>query len=452
MQIQTDQRLLFENLVDQDVIVKRADVEITSDAGLIPVREFDRRWRLTERMVECLTERRSRCKHYVDEMLRQRLFGILADYEDCNDHDDLRTDPIFKLIAGRCPNDDPLASQPTLSRFENSITPQMLDALRGLLVTTGVERLRMNNAGQLPDTVTLDIDPTDVTTHGQQQLTMFHGYYNQHQYFPQIITEPTTQHAFFAQLRFGSMHPARGADECLRLVTDPLREQRPDIAVHVRADSGHASPTLYKFLENKGFSYVIGLQGNAVLYRASATLMEKATDRFKKTNENQRQFSVFEYRADSWTKSRTVIAKVEVTSRGTNQRFVVTNQWVGSALHAELRYNDYVQRGTSEQRNDELKNGLSMDRLSCHRFMANFWRLLLHVHAYNLLNAIRDSEDVPAELRKAQPASWRTRLIKVAARVTQSTRRIVLEISSSWPHWDKLTAVSKRTLRAFEFA
>lgn len=171
---------------------------------------------------------------------------------------------------------------------------------------------------------------------------------------------------------------------------------------------------------------------------------------FEVTQEKQRLFCAFVYRADSWSKSRTVIAKVEVSSHGTNQRFVVTNQWVGSSHHAEQRYDDYVQRGTSEQRNDELKNGLSMDRLSCHRFMANFWRLLLHVHAYNLLNALRDSDDVPADLRTAQPAKWRTRLIKVAARITQSTRRIVLEASSSWLHWDNLVTLSNRNLPAFE--
>ena len=451
MQVQSAQQLQFGNLTDRNVIVKRANVEITSDAGLIPLREFDRKWRLTERMVECLADQRSRSQHSMGEMLRQRLFGILADYEDCNDHDDLRTDPLFKIIAGRCPNDEPLASQPTLSRFENSVKPEMLEALRQLLVTTGLERLRMKNGGRLPDAVTLDIDPTDVATHGQQQLTMFHGYYDQHQYFPQIITEPTTQHAFFAQLRFGSMHPARGADECLQLVTDPMRQERPDIEIHVRADSGHASPTVYEFLENKGFSYVIGLQGNAVLYRKADDLMERAMRKFEATKEKQRLFCVFDYRAGTWEKTRTVIAKVEVSSHGTNQRFVVTNQWVGSSLHAEQRYDEYVQRGTSEQRNDELKNGLAADRLSCHRFMANFWRLLLHVHAYNLLNALRDSDDVPPELRTAQPATWRSRLIKVAARVTQSTRRIVLEISSSWPHWDKLMSVGNRSLQALEF-
>ena len=151
MQSQSVQQLLFSNLVDRPVVVKRADFEMSSDAGLLPIRELDRRW-------------------------RQRLFGILADYEDCNDHDDLRHDPGFKIVAGRNVNEDPLASQPTLSRFENSINPKMLERLRTLLVTTVIEQLRHKNNGQLPDSVTLDIDPTDVTTHGQQQLTMFHGY------------------------------------------------------------------------------------------------------------------------------------------------------------------------------------------------------------------------------------------------------------------------------------
>lgn len=451
MQSQSVQQLLFENLADRPVVVKRADVQMTSDAGLLPLREFDRQWRLTERMVECLSDRRTRCDHSIAEMLRQRLFGILADYEDCNDHDELRTDPAFKVIAGRTPEDEPLASQPTLSRFENQITPKMLTALRQLLVTTGMERLQQKNAGELPEAITLDIDPTDVATHGQQQLTLFHGYYDQHQYFPQLITEPTTQHVFFAQLRHGAMHPACGADECLLTVADALRQRRADIAIHIRADSGHASPALYELCENEGFSYVIGLQGNPVLYREADELMAQAVKQFEGTGEKQRLFCVFDYQAKTWTHPRTVIAKVEVTRKGTNRRFVVTNQWVASARHAEQRYDDYIQRGTSEQRNDELKNGLAMDRLSCHRFMANFWRLLLHVHAYNLLNALRDHDSIPSDLQDAQPARWRTRLIKVAARITQSTRRIVVELSASWPHWSHFAVVSRLALAAGHF-
>ena len=148
--MQSAQQLLFGNLTDRNVIVKQADLEMTSDAGLIPIREFDRKWRLTERMVECLTDERTRCHHAIDEMLRQRLFGILADYENCNDHDGPRTDPLFKVIAGRCPNDKPLASQPTPSRFENSVKPKMLEALRPLLVTTGLEPLRRKTVEDCP--------------------------------------------------------------------------------------------------------------------------------------------------------------------------------------------------------------------------------------------------------------------------------------------------------------
>lgn len=446
MQSQSDQQLLFENLVDRPVVVKPVEQLLTSDAGLLPIREFDRNWRFTARLAECLEDRRSSCEHSFEEMLRQRLFGVLADYEDCNDHSDLRHDPVFKIVAERLPEDEPLASQPTLSRFENSITPGMLLRLQTMLVTTGIERLREHHGGDLPESVTLDIDPTDVPTHGQQQLTMFHGFYDQHQYYPQIITEPTTQHAFFAQLRPGTMHPAKDAVASLFSVIEPLRQERPDITIHVRADSGFASPELYETCENEGFSYIIGLATNKRLMAEAEELLAVAVEQFEQTGEKQRLFCAFEYQAGSWIKSRTVIAKVEVSRHGTNVRFVVTNQWVASAAQAELRYDDYVRRGTSEQRNDELKNGLSMDRLSCHRFMANFWRLLLHTHAYNLLNALRDSEAVPSELQHAQPQTWRSRLIKVAARVIQSTRRIVIELSSGWPHWESFTTVSQRAM------
>lgn len=431
---QSSTQLTLELLADRPVVVQSTDVRLSSDAGLLPIREFDRQCRLTERMAACLADGRRDPQHTLAEMLRQRLFGILADYEDCNDHDDLRTDPIFQLVAGRTLADGPLASQPTLSRFENSITPTMLRSLLDLLVTTGIEQLEAVHGGELPESVTLDIDPTDVETHGQQQLTLFHGYYDQQQYFPQVITEPTTQHVFWAHLRHGTMHPSKGADDDLGAVVRRLREHRP-MAIHIRGDSGLAAPHLYQFCEENGLSYTFGLSSNARLIALADELMQQAVDQYAQTGEKQRLFQTFDYQAGSWDRPRTVIAKAECSSAGTNLRFVVTNLWVGSDLHAEVRYDDYIQRGTSEQRNDELKNGLSLDRLSCHRFMANFWRLLLHTFAYNLLNGLRQCEGVPRELRRAQPARWRTRLIKVAARVIQSTRRILVELSAHWPHW-----------------
>src|SRR5438874_3255971 len=156
-------------------------------------------------------------------MLRQRLFGILAGYEDCNDHDTLGDDPVFKLVAGRLPDGDPLASQPTLSRFENLATPAVLQKLADFLIRTGVERLKEHHGGRLPACVTLDLDATDDPAHGQQQLTLFHGYYGQDQYFPLIVSEPTTRHAFLVWLRPGTVHAALGADDDLRRVVAALR-------------------------------------------------------------------------------------------------------------------------------------------------------------------------------------------------------------------------------------
>ena len=229
-------------------------------------------------------------------------------------------------------------------------------------------------------------------------------------------------------------------------VVTPLRGEHPGMRIHIRGDSGFGNPKMYDVCEENGLSYTFGLAGNSRLKALAAPLLARAVAQFEATNEKQRLFTVFGYQADSWDRPRTVIAKAECHSPGTNVRFAVTNLWVGSDGHAQQRYDDYVQRGTSEQRNDELKNGLSMDRLSCHRFMANFWRLLLHVNAYNLLNGLRNTPGIPAELRRAQPARWRTRLIKVAARITQSTRRVLIEVSSHWPHWSDYVTVAHHTL------
>ena len=175
------EQLVFEGMVDRPVVVKSSAAMMSSDAGLIPIRQFDQSWKFTRRLAECLDDTRSDPTHAVGEMINQRLFGIIAGYEDCNDHDDLRGDPVFKILAGRRPTDDELASQPTLSRFENSITPAMLQRLIDFNMTTGIERLKMHHGGDVPDEIILDIDPTDDATHGRQQLSLFHSFYKQHQ-------------------------------------------------------------------------------------------------------------------------------------------------------------------------------------------------------------------------------------------------------------------------------
>jgi hypothetical protein len=447
MSSQSAEQFTFDFLPQLPVVVQRSAGQISSDAGLLPLRQFDQRWRYTERMARCLEDPRPSPEQTLPMMLRQRLFGILAGYEDCNDHDTLRSDPIFKLVSGRLPDEQPLASQPTLSRFENLATPAVLQRLIDFTIATGIERLRQKHGGQLPASITLDLDATDDPTHGHQQLTLFHGYYGQYQYYPLIISEPTTKHVFVPWLRPGTMHAALGADDDLMRVVDALRKERPDIAIHVRGDAGFGVPWMYKICEENGLSYTLGFSSNAKLKKLTGELMLRAASQYKQTKEKARLFDCFDYQCNSWPHPRRVVAKAECHDQGTNLRFVVTNlPQVHTADQGQKTYDDYVQRGESEHRMDELKNGLHMDRLSCHRFKANFFRLLLHTAAMNLLNAVRDDLDLPKVLRVGQPCTWHTMLIKVAARIRQSTRRVVVELAAQWPWWPIYQAVAGRTL------
>jgi Transposase DDE domain group 1 len=457
MSSQDANQIELDFLSDLPVLVQQHEGQLTSDAGLLPIAQFDRRWNYTARMAACLQaapaddsrqrHRKPQTEHERIEMLRQRIFGILAGYEDCNDHDTLRSDPVFKMVADRLPEDDALASQPTLSRFENSVKPADLQRLIDFTIATGIERLKEKNGGRLPASITLDLDATDDPTHGHQQLTLFHGYYGQYQYFPLIISEPTTKHVFVAWLRMGTVHASVGADDDLMRIINALRKERPDIQIHIRGDGGFGLPMMYEFCENNGLTYTFGFATNPRLKRLTADLMQRAVDEHGRTKQKQRLFDCFQYKCDSWPFARTVIAKAECHDDGTNQRFVVTNRTGVSSAEDGLReYDDYVQRGESEHRMDELKNGLHMDRLSCHRFMANFFRLILHVAAMNLLGALRQSEQLPQGLQTAQPCTWQTTLIKVAAIVVQSTRRVVVKVAANWPWWPIYQAVAARSL------
>jgi hypothetical protein len=447
MVAQTAEPILFDFFPQLPIVVQQHKGQISSDAGLLPLRQFDQRWDYTGRMARCLDDPNPDRQHSLLSMLRQRFFGILAGYEDCNDHDTLRDDPVFKLVAGRLPEDDALASQPTLSRFENLITPAVLQKLIDFNIATGIERLKQKHGGKLPASITLDLDATDDPTHGNQQLTFFHGYFEQYQYFPLVISEPTTKHVLVAWLRPGTVHASLGAEDDLMRVVSALRKERPDIAIHVRADAGFGLPLMYKICEENGLSYTLGFSSNARLKKLTEGLMQQAIEQYERTGEKARLFECFQYQCDSWEHPRIVIAKAECHAGGTNLRFVVTNlPDVQSSSDGQTTYDDYVQRGESEHRMDELKNGLHADRLSCRRFMANFFRLLLHTAAYNLFNAVRDSSDLPEVLRVGQPCTWRLRLIKVAAEIVQSTRRIVVKLAANWPWHDLYESVSARAL------
>jgi Transposase DDE domain group 1 len=453
------------------VVVEPVDEPMSCDAGLLPLRQLDEHLGLTAGFADQLAETRNVAwlRHSLLEMVRCRAFGILAGYEDQNDHDALRSDSIFKLIAGRLPSDDDLASQPTLSRFENAIGAASLLKLEGWFI----ERF-VSSWSQLLRSLTLDIDLFDDPTHGHQQLTFFHGYYDQYQYLARVITCAENDQVVLPALLHGTAHPTLGAADDLTRVVAALRRRNPDVRVHVRADSGYASPAFYAACERLEIDYTIGLGMNRVLQARSDELLAQAVAQYEQTGQPQRLFTAFWYQAQSWNAPRWVVVKCEAHAQGTNRRAIVTNR-PGARVLPAAAYDEYAARGESENRNKELKCGLSADRLSDHRYLANCFRLYLHMLAHNLLVHARrllpeptlpqPADELPIEaladrrrrkhfnrrrradpLGEGHPGTWRTMLIKAAARVVVRARRVRILLSASWPFVDFYRQVSEAVL------
>jgi hypothetical protein len=470
MIVQTAAQLSFDFFA-KPVVVQPATVELSSDAGLLPIRQFDEHLGLTEQFAAALTDVRYQpsVTHALLEMVRMRVFGILADYPDQNDHDVLRSDPIFKLVAGGGPQGDDLASQPTLSRFENAIDVRSLRRLQDVFIDQFIAAFDAP-----PKRITLDIDPFDDPTHGQQQLTLFHGYYRQYQYLARVITCAENDLVVMACLLYGTAHPALGAEDDLTYLVARLRAAFPGVRIVLRGDGGFGTPRMYDIGERLEIDFTFGLGMNKTLQKWTDPLLARCVEQFEATGQPQRKFAAFWYRAESWPAQRWVVVKCEANAQGTNRRAVITNR-PGAKILPAAAYDAYADRGESENRNKELKCGLQADRLSDHRYMANLFRLYLHAAAYNLLARLRPvvadplpedhSAEIPREaaagrarrqhhnrrqrrdpLGEGQPCTWRTRLIKVAASVTESTRRVLVEISSSWPYADFYRQVSTRVL------
>jgi hypothetical protein len=389
-------------------------------------------------------------------MLRARLYGILAGYEDQNDHDTLRSDAVFKLVAGRLPTDPDLASQPTLSRFENAVNIPSLKRLRDTLIDQFMAAFVAP-----PRHLLFDLEAVDDPAHGCQQLALFHGYYEQYQYLPLVLTCANNDLVVMVSLRHGSAHAALGADDDLDYLVRRLRAAWPGVQIEVRGDAGFGVPWMYAVSERLGLTYTFGLSSNTVLHEHSDALLARAVAQYEQTGQAQRLFDQFPYQAGSWPQPRQVVVKAEANLHGTNRRYTVTNR-PGAALYPEAAYDDYIQRGESENRNKELKRGLAGDRLSDHRFLANYFRLYLHSAALNLLVRLRQrvalpppvvADERPAEtpaarrqrhnarrrrdpLGEGQPATWRLLLIKVAAEVIVRCRRVVVRLAGSWPYLD----------------
>ena len=394
--------------------------------------------------------RRGQIRHSLATLVRQRVFQIACGYADQDDADALRTDPLLKLVCGRLPDSGAdLASQPTFSRLENAVDRRAVEALAEALAEVYI---RQRGQAGTPPRLVLDLDGTDDPVHGQQEGSAYHGYYRQHMYHPLLVFDGTTGHlitAITAILRPGNVHGSRFVVLVLRRLLRKLRAAWPGVAIELRADSGFATPRLFAWCEAEGLGYTIGLIPNAVLERAAAPLLATAqAQSAAQSGAKVRLAGELTYQAGSWPHPRRVVFKAEALAKGPNTRFVVTTR----ADPPLAVYDWYVDRGEAENWVKDLKNALAADRLSCHRFWANAFRLLLHAAAFWLLDHLRRSL-VAAAAPALQLDTLRLRVLKIAGRVRELADQygpdLRLHLSSHHPGAALWSLLARRSLRLF---
>src|SRR5215210_6319163 len=401
---------------------------ITSDGGLVWLSKMDSELGLCERISECVEEwQNRRGRHPLCSLVRQRVFQIACGYEDQNDSDTLREDPLLKVVCGSLPESaGDLASQPTISRMENAATIRSCHRIAQVLFELYLSQ--REKEGAAPDRVLLDFDSTDDPTHGEQEGSYYHGYYGQHMYHPLLVFDGETGQLVTAVLRAGNTHSSRSSVSILRRIVSRLRQRWPGVAIEMRADGGFAVPAIYDYCEEEGITYTVGLVTNPRLEEMAAGLLGEAQESHEQKGEKVKLFSEGLYGAASWEKERRVIYKAEVMEQGTNTRFVVSTR---TDEPKEL-YEFYAKRGQSENWIKDFKLHIKADRLSCHRFIANQFRLLLHAVAYWLMDALR-RKLLESGTRRMQLDTLRLRLLKVGGRIRELRTKIRVHLASGHP-------------------
>lgn len=418
--------LAFATLGHRSVQADFSGGDLTTDAGALLLREADRRLGLLDALDRCVPDPRAPelTVHPQRALLAQRVFGIACGYEDLNDHQHLRHDPLWQALAEYAPDpDQPLASAPTLCRLENRVGRAALARLAAVFVEQFIASF-----ATAPQCLILDFDATDDRVHGHQEGRFFHGYYDSYCFLPLYVF--CGEQLLVAHLRTADGDPARHSRAVLKLLVARLRQAWPDVKIIVRGDSGFCRWRLMRWCDVNGVGYILGLARNARLERLAAPYLHEAQARWQQTGESQRHFAAVAYAAGSWDRQRRVIIKAEYTPKGANPRFVVTNlPGVVEQLYDEL----YCARGEMENRIKEQQLMLFADRTSCHRFRANQFRLLLSAAAYVLVEAVRRLALAGTDLARAQVSTIRLRLFKIAGLVQVSVRRVLVRLASGFP-------------------
>lgn len=451
MTIKKEQTVMFEGITKKPIHVEFTQPQQSSDGGLLLLKAMDNKMDLTLRMAASLTDKRqpSKVKHEIETMLRERVFGIACGYEDCNDARTMAHDPMMKMACDREPiKGERLASQPTLSRFENGVRRTDLLRMAYAMTDTVIDKEKKRRRRKMPKRIMIDMDPTVDPTYGDQQLTFFNAYYDSWCYLPMVTTiqfyKESEQHMVAPVLRPGNVKGSMGALSLLKRLVARLRKAFPKIRIDVRMDGAFATSEVFDYLEKEKFKYVINMGGNSVLRQYAEPLMKKVRRMAQRSKRTEKMYGEVKYKAGKWKRARRTIFKAEVVAcedrpLRDNARFVITNM----VLSPKNVYKHYVQRGDAENRIKELKNGLSFDRTSCTGFEANQLRNLLTAAAYILYQELRRYAK-GTECERSQVWILRERLIKIGVVIRESVRRIVLEGPRWYPWLDIFRRITLR--------
>ncbi len=429
----TQKTFNFPSVRRRKVEAKFSGGDVTSDGGVLLLREIDRQINLTRALSEVIPDPRKPqfIVHPQLALLKQRIYGMALGYEDLNDHDKLRNDPAFQTAVGR---NKVLASSPTLCRLENRSAKQVAWDIHCVFIEKFIQSF-----DKAPEKLILDFDATDDPVHGEQEGRFFHGYYGEYCFLPLYVF--CGKELLVSYLRPSNQDSAKHTWAILSLLVKRLRKEWPDVKIIFRGDGGFCRRKMFSWCERNDVQYIVGISKNNRLLAKSKDLQNLSEKNYQETKEKQRLFGEISYAAGSCDKNRRVIVKAEYTYKGENIRFVVTNL-SGDAQHIYDKV--YCARGEMENRIKEQQLDLFADRTSCHQWWANQFRLLLSSAAYILISAIRRIALPSTELAQSQCGTIRLKLFKMGAVIVRNTRRIKFLLSSNYPYQALFIQVAKK--------
>lgn len=423
------------------VLAKASDASLMGDAGILPLRHLDFRAGWSKDFARCFTNPKlATMRQPLDCVLLQRILGVCAGWEDANDHDDLRLSAGWQIaVKGE---ESLLASQPTISRVENSAEWGDYERMGEFLAKIGAQQVARAWRAKVPQELLLDLDSTDDPTHGKQQFSLFHAYYEQTQHQVLCVSEPVSKSILSAWLLPGTAAPFKSAMRDLARV----QAQFPGVRLHIRGDSGFANGELMGQLDEAKMGYTMRLARNDALLRHAELNAQLVQDYKKLTGESETIYGMVQHQAGTWESPRTVLYRCEAGDAQASVHFLVTTREMKEYADIQREFETYGKRGSFEHRFDELKNDFSMDRLSCSRWRGNMVRVVLHVVAYGLMNMLRLLEGIPQWLKIARAKTWTQKIFKAAAHIVVSTRRVMVNFDKSWPSWIDFTRVCNAAL------